>query len=132
MEPATKRRKLSSSSKDGGRGLKENATEQDNKRSLFVRSLPASVTKERLTEHFSQSYPLKHATVVLDSQTKVSRGFGFVTFTDAEDAKQALAKFDKSELDGRKIRVEPAEARLRETEDGVPREGHSKNTKAEE
>ena len=132
MEPATKRRKLSSSSKDGGRGLKENATEQDNKRSLFVRSLPASVTKERLIEHFSQSYPLKHATVVLDSQTKVSRGFGFVTFTDAEDAKQALAKFDKSELDGRKIRVEPAEARLRETEDGVPRKGHSKNTKAEE
>ena len=87
---------------------------KDQRRSLFVRSLPTSVTIERLTEHFSQSYPLKHATVVTDHQTKISKGYGFVTFADPEDAQAAAAELDKSTLDGRQIRVEVAEPRHRE------------------
>lgn len=131
MEPATKRRKLSSSGE--GHDKKEDATTDSSKsHSLFVRSLPASVTKERLIEHFSQSYPLKHATVVLDPVTKISRGFGFVTFTDAEDARLAQAEFNDSVLDGRKIKVEPAEARNREVEEHMQGKSVSKNVTAEE
>lgn len=89
--------------------------------SLFVRSLPASVTTERLTELFSQSYPVRHATVVVDRQTKISKGFGFVTFVDAEDADAAIEQFNNSTVDGRKIKVEFAEARHRDVEDGGKR-----------
>jgi nucleolar protein 4 len=89
-------------------------TKRDQRRSLFVRSLPASVTTERLTEHFSQSYPLKHATVVTDPKTKISKGYGFVTFADAEDAQKASTELNNSVLDGRKIKVEIAEPRHRE------------------
>ncbi|KIX04793.1 uncharacterized protein Z518_05664 [Rhinocladiella mackenziei CBS 650.93] len=121
-----KRRKLScgsyevlSTPRDKPSGEGENDTNsKDRRRSLFVRSLPASVTSERLTEHFSQSYPLKHATVILDPETKISKGFGFVTFADAEDAHAAVTQFNDSVLDGRKIKVEIAEARHRDTEDG--------------
>lgn len=130
MEPATKRRKLSSSAEDVVQA--SDSHDNDKRHSLFVRSLPASVTKERLIEHFSQSFPLKHATVVLDPTTKISRGFGFVTFTDAEDARLAQAEFNHSILDGRKIKVEPAEARNREVEEHIQGKSVSKNVKGEE
>lgn len=84
------------------------------RQTLFVRSLPASVTTERLTEFFSQTHPLKHATVVLDPQTKTSKGYGFVTFTDPEDAQAAAEELNNADLDGRKIKVELAEPRHRE------------------
>ncbi|KAK5946627.1 RNA recognition motif-containing protein [Knufia obscura] len=132
MEPATKRRKLSNEGIETVSEHKESTTEQDKRQSLFVRSIPASVTKEKLIEHFSQSYPLKHATIVLDPQTKVSRGFGFVTFTDAADAQAALAEFNNSLLEGRKIKVEPAEARHREVDENIDGKAHSKNTKGQE
>jgi nucleolar protein 4 len=94
-------------------------TAKDQRRTLFVRSLHASVTTERLTEFFSQTYPLKHATVVLDPQTHISKGYGFVTFADAEDAQAATAELNNASLDGRKIKVEIAEPRHREiAEDG--------------
>jgi nucleolar protein 4 len=84
------------------------------KRSLFVRSLPTTVTSEALTELFSENYPLKHATVVLDPVTKQSKGYGFVTFADADDAQRAKDEFNGHSLQGRKIRVEVAEPRSRD------------------
>jgi nucleolar protein 4 len=129
-----KRRKLSNGNYEATAPVDTAAAEQgiaagrEQRRSLFVRSLPTSVTTERLTEFFSQSYPLKHATVVLDPQTKLSRGFGFVTYADAEDARAAATEFNGSKLDGKKIFIEVAESRKREDgQDG----GRSKvNTKA--
>ncbi|KAI1102670.1 RNA-binding domain-containing protein [Jackrogersella minutella] len=84
-------------------------------RSLFVRSLPPTATTETLTDFFSQHFPVKHATVVLDPQTKLSRGYGFVTFTDADDAKEAKEKLSKQKLDGRPLVLEIAEPRHRQS-----------------
>jgi nucleolar protein 4 len=84
------------------------------RRSLFVRSLPAVATTEALTDLFSQSYPLKHATVVIDPVTKQSKGYGFVTFADAEDAQRALDEFNGQLFKGRKMKIEIAEPRSRE------------------
>ena len=126
MAARNKRRRLSLDgtyedtlvNRDSPANHEQPSPQSDQRRSLFVRSLPATVTTERLTEHFSQSYPLKHATVVLDPQTKVSKGYGFVTFADPEDAHAAHAELNDSVLDGRKIKVEIAEPRHREkTED---------------
>lgn len=85
----------------------------EERRSLFVRSLPPSATSETLTELFSQHFPVKHATVVLDQKTKTPRGYGFVTFTDAEDALQAKEKLDNHLIEGRRLRLEIAEPRHR-------------------
>jgi nucleolar protein 4 len=89
----------------------------EQRRTLFVRSLPTTATTETLTEYFSESYPLKHATVVVDPKTKQPKGYGFVTFTDAEDAQQALAEFNGSKFEGKKIKVEIAEPRHREVDE---------------
>lgn len=121
---SNKRRKLSDGSYEevGPSNLEERQAHADQhgsthiarNRSLFIRSLPESVTTERLTEWFSQRYLLRHAVVVIDPTTKVSRGYGFVTLVDAEDAQAAAAEFDGSVLDGRKIKVELAAARHRD------------------
>ncbi|KAF2661077.1 RNA-binding domain-containing protein [Lophiostoma macrostomum CBS 122681] len=90
------------------------------RRSLFVRSLPPQTTTEDLTEHFSESYPIKHALTVLDKTTKQCKGYGFVTFADAEDAQRALDELNGSELHGKKIRIEIAEPRHRDVDGAVP------------
>ncbi|KAI4245405.1 MAG: hypothetical protein L6R40_002465 [Gallowayella cf. fulva] len=91
------------------------STKEVKRRSLFVRSLPASATTQTLTEFFSQSYPLKHATVVSDPTSKLSKGYGFVTFTNSGDASAALEAFNGALFDGQRIKVELAEPRSRDT-----------------
>jgi nucleolar protein 4 len=83
------------------------------KKTLFVRSLPSTATSESLTDLFSDSYPVKHAIAVTDPATKQCRGYGFVTFADAEDAKRARDEFNGHTLEGKKLRIELAEARHR-------------------
>ncbi|KAF2010153.1 RNA-binding domain-containing protein [Aaosphaeria arxii CBS 175.79] len=98
------------------------------RRSLFIRSLAPSVTTEHLTELFSESYPIKHALAVLDPTTKQCKGYGFVTFADAEDAQRAKDELNGADLQGRKIRVEIAEPRHRDIDSEIP--GHKKSTPA--
>lgn len=97
------------------------------RRSLFVRSLAPNTSTEDLTEHFSQSYPIKHAIAVLDPMTKHCKGYGFVTFADAEDAQRALEEFNGTRLHGKQLRLEVAEPRHRDEDEA--HEGKSNATK---
>ena len=83
-------------------------------RSLFVRELPASATTETLIRLFSQSYPVKHATIVSDKTTNRSKGFGFITFADIEDAENAQKEFNGVSFDGNNIKIEAARPRHRQ------------------
>jgi nucleolar protein 4 len=94
------------------------------RRSLFVRSLPDSATSESLTELFSTTFPVKHAVAVTDKETKKCKGYGFVTFADAEDCQKAKEEFNGFTVDGKKLRCEVAEPRNREKGDAaVPSAG---------
>jgi nucleolar protein 4 len=86
------------------------------RRQLFIRGLAPAVTTQDLTDFFSESYPIKNALVVLDKETKVSKGYGFVTFADVEDAQRAKDEMKGAELQGKRIAVDFAEARQREGE----------------
>ncbi|KAF8253411.1 hypothetical protein K440DRAFT_250806 [Wilcoxina mikolae CBS 423.85] len=83
------------------------------RRTLFVRSLDYSITSAQLSEKFSFIAPIKHATVVINPSNGSSRGFGFVTFADAEDAQRAIKELHDTEFEGRKVKVELAEPRHR-------------------
>ena len=111
MAPVMKKQKLSNgndaavkvlSNLDNEQDLKHKP-EQQHRRSLFVRSLPANTTSESLTELFSESYPIKHATAVIDATTKQCKGYGFVTFADTEDAQRARDEFNGHTLEGREV-----------------------------
>ncbi|KAK4560408.1 RNA recognition motif-containing protein [Recurvomyces mirabilis] len=100
-------------------------------RSLFVRALAPETTTESLTELFSESYPIKHATAIVDPATKLCKGYGFVTFADAEDALRAKQEFNGRLLKDRKLRVELAEPRNRdETGEKLPKEKAEKEAPA--
>ena len=82
-------------------------------RSLYVRGLPKNTTSEDLKIHFSQSFPVRHATAVLDPETGESRGYGFVTFVEAEDAEVTKDELDGSDFGGSKIKITFANVRQR-------------------
>ena len=92
----------------------KHAADISQRRTLFVRSLPYTVTSEQLSERFSFVAPIKHATVVVDPVSKQSRGFGFITFSDAHDAQRALSELNGTALfDGRRVKIEMAVPRHR-------------------
>ena len=74
---------------------------------LFVGGLPWATDNEALKEVFAAHGEVVEAKVITDRQTGRSRGFGFVTFANDEEAKSAL-ELDGAEISGRKIRVDLA------------------------
>ena len=75
---------------------------------LFIGSLAFSTTTERLRELFAEAGAVESAAVVMDRDTGRSRGFGFVEMSTAEEANQAVKRFNGHELDGRQLKVELA------------------------
>jgi len=82
----------------------------DNGNKLFVGSLPWSIDSNGLKELFAKYGEITEAVVISDRQTGRSKGFGFVTFANAEDAKKAI-EMDKQEVEGRPIVVNVARPR---------------------
>ncbi len=78
---------------------------------LFVGGLSWNTTDMILRQAFERFGPVTEAKVVLDRETGRSRGFGFVTFTEAEHAQAAMSELDGKELDGRTIRINEAQER---------------------
>ena len=78
---------------------------------LFVGSLPWATDDNQLEELFSEFGQVTSAKVIIDRDTNRSKGFGFVEFDDDDAAKAAIAKLDKSELNGRTIVVNEARPR---------------------
>ncbi|KIM31953.1 hypothetical protein M408DRAFT_6943 [Serendipita vermifera MAFF 305830] len=74
-------------------------------------NLSWNTTDETLTDAFGQYGQVTDAIVMKDRETGRSRGFGFVTFGSQEEADAAVAGMHEQDLDGRRIKVNPANAR---------------------
>jgi len=73
---------------------------------LFVTRIPFSVTNTDLETFFSDIGPLRRAFVVTDKETHTSKGVGYVTYTDSNDAEKALIKFQGASIDGSQRRIQ--------------------------
>jgi len=80
------------------------------KNKIFVGSLPWSITSDSLRELFAQFGEITEAILITDRDTGRSKGFGFVTFANADDAQKALDMNGK-EVEGRTIVVNLAKPR---------------------
>lgn len=78
---------------------------------LFVGGLSWSTDDNSLRSAFEQHGEVVDAKVILDRDTGKSRGFGFVTFSSADEAEAAKGALNQTDLDGREIRVDSASDR---------------------
>lgn len=78
---------------------------------LFVGSLAWATTDDSLKAFFESVGTVVSATVIKDRETNRSKGFGFVEMSTDEEAKEAVAKLDGKDLDGRSIVVNEARPR---------------------
>ncbi|MCP5028689.1 MAG: RNA-binding protein [Actinomycetia bacterium] len=76
---------------------------------LLVRNLSRSTTEDQLRALFEAIGPVQSCTIVMDAETKQSKGFGFVTMPKAGHAKAAVAQLNRAILDGATIRVKKAQ-----------------------
>ncbi|KAL8261268.1 hypothetical protein R6Q59_025317 [Mikania micrantha] len=78
---------------------------------VFVGGLAWATDDMSLREAFGAYGEVHEARVIVDRETGRSRGFGFVTFADAEAASAAIQAMDQRELHGRTVRVNYANDR---------------------
>jgi len=87
---------------------------------LFVGGLPWGMDDKGLKEVFAP-YGVVEAKIIMDRETNRSRGFGFVTLTTAEGARQAKQDLDQSLIQDRRITVTDAKDQARrESGQGAP------------
>ena len=85
---------------------------------LYVGNLDYSVTGEQLGELFAQAGAVTEAVVISDKYSGRSKGFGFVTMGNDEEAKKAIEMFNGKDFQGRNLVVN--EARPKEPRDSRP------------
>ncbi|XP_076952943.1 31 kDa ribonucleoprotein, chloroplastic-like [Bidens hawaiensis] len=92
-------------------GLREGGRRSfDNKNRVYVGNLAWSVDNLALETLFREQGTVLDAKVVYDRESGRSRGFGFVTYSSADEVNSAIESLNGIDLDGRNIRVSVAEA----------------------
>lgn len=77
---------------------------------LLIRNLARTTTEVELKALFEAHGQLQSCTIVLDTATGQSKGFGFVEMPNAGDAKAAMKELNGKDIAGSKIRVKKAES----------------------
>jgi len=87
---------------------------------VFVGGLHWNTTEPDLKELFSEFGPVRSVRIILDRETGRSRGFGFVEFSEKEQAELAVENLNGKSLDNRSIKVSMAIERERKRSSEKP------------
>jgi RNA recognition motif-containing protein len=74
---------------------------------LYVGNLPYNISDDQLSDLFAKFGTPDSAKVITDRDSGRSKGFGFVEFSNADQAKQALS-LNGTEFGGRSLTVNEA------------------------
>ncbi|KAJ4704903.1 RNA-binding protein CP29B, chloroplastic-like [Melia azedarach] len=107
--PPPRREEFSSRGPRGGGG--SGGANFDGGNRVYVGNLSWGVDDLALETLFSEQGKVVEAKVVYDRESGRSRGFGFVTYSSAEEVDNAIDSLNGVDLAGRAIRVSVAEAR---------------------
>jgi len=78
---------------------------------LLVRNLPRNITEVELKEMFEDYGTVQSCSLVMDKQTGVSKGFGFIEMPKQGEAKAATSSLNGKDFSGNKLRVKKAETK---------------------
>ena len=87
---------------------------------IYVGNLPWSTSDQDLSDAFGAFGKVEKASIISDRNSGRSKGFGFVTMEDADEAKKAIESMNGSEMAGRNLKVNEARPR----EDRPPRQSN--------
>ena len=82
---------------------------------IYVGNMNYATTEQALTTLFGQYGEVVSSTIIKDRYTQQSKGFGFVEMADAQAAEAAIATLNNQEFEGRRLRVNVAENKPRES-----------------
>lgn len=87
---------------------------------LYVGNLPWSIDQNGLKELFSK-FKVEETALITDKYSGRSKGFGFVTITDDEEAKKAISEMHEKDIEGRPLTVSEARPMVqRDNSRGTP------------
>ena len=75
---------------------------------IYVGNFSFNMTEEELRSMFEPYGNVESATLVTDRDTGRSRGFGFVTMSNDDEAEKAMAALNEKESGGRALTVSEA------------------------
>jgi len=82
-------------------------TQQDMQ--IYVGDIDAAATEHKLLEFFRAKYPSAFSSkIITDTTTKLSKGYGFVKFTNHDEAHKAIAETNGQSFMGKTIKVSTA------------------------
>jgi len=82
---------------------------------ILIRNLARDVSREELQALFEAHGRVQSCTIVMDSVTGGSKGFGFANMPVPHEAKAAIRALNNLELRGSRLRVKKAEALAKAT-----------------
>jgi RNA recognition motif-containing protein len=85
---------------------------------IYVGNLPWSTSDQDLSDAFGAFGKVEKASIISDRNSGRSKGFGFVTMEDADEANKAIESLNGTEMAGRNLKVNEARPR----EDRPPRQ----------
>ena len=75
---------------------------------LFVGNLQYKTTDADLRDMFSKNSEVTEAVVIMDRESGLSKGFGFVTMTNDAEADAAIEMWNGKDVEGRALTVNEA------------------------
>ena len=78
---------------------------------IYVGNLPWSASEQELADSFGEHGAVEKATIIVDRDSGRSKGFGFVTMNDNDEANSAIDALNGTDLDGRALKVNEARPR---------------------
>ncbi len=75
---------------------------------LYLGNVPTTATEKSLAKEFSACGAVTGVNVVKDRATGAHKGYAFVEMGSAEEAQQAIKKFNGKKIDGNKLAVSEA------------------------
>ena len=84
----------------------KNTAQNPNEFSIYVCELDTSVTNEILRDSFKENYKsVIDAKIIIDPSTKISKGYGFVKFSDKNESEKAINEMNGKLIQGKAMKT---------------------------
>ena len=78
---------------------------------IYVGNLFYGMSEDELRDQFASYGEVSSVRIIIDRETRRSKGFGFVDMPNDEEAKKAIEELNGKEVSGRTLRVNEARPR---------------------